>query len=35
MNNDKKEVHDFRNEASCRESLYLFGLDRESYEAQA
>ncbi len=32
---DKEQVHDFWNEASCGESLYLQGLDRDGYEAQA
>lgn len=32
---DKQQVHDFWNEASCGESLYLQGLDRGGYEAQA
>ncbi len=35
MNKDKQQVHDFWNEASCGENLYLPGLDREAYEAQA
>lgn len=35
MNTDKQQVHDFWNEASCGEDLYLPGLDREAYEAQA
>ena len=35
MNRDKQQVHDFWNEASCGENLYLPGLDREAYEAQA
>lgn len=33
--NDKKQVHDFWNEASCGEDLYLAGLDRDAYEAHA
>lgn len=35
MNTDKQQVHDFWNEASCGESLYLQGLDCGGYEAQA
>jgi SAM-dependent methyltransferase len=35
MDNDKKQVHDFWNEASCGENLYLQGASREAYEAQA
>jgi SAM-dependent methyltransferase len=35
MNKNKQQVHDFWNEASCGESLYLPGLDKEAYEAQA
>ena len=36
MKKDKQQVHDFWNEASCGEHLYLDGpLDRETYEAQA
>ena len=35
MNKDKQQVHEFWNEASCGENLYLPGLDREAYEAQA
>lgn len=35
MKKDKQLVHDFWNEASCGENLYLPGLDREAYEAQA
>ena len=35
MNTDKKQVHDFWNEASCGENLYLQGADRAGYEAQA
>lgn len=35
MNRDKQQVHDFWNEASCGENLYLLGLDREAYETQA
>ncbi|HXH29528.1 MAG TPA: class I SAM-dependent methyltransferase [Bacteriovoracaceae bacterium] len=34
MNKDKQQVHDFWNEASCGENLYLPGLDREAYETQ-
>jgi SAM-dependent methyltransferase len=32
---DKQQVHDFWNEASCGEDLYLQGSDRDGYEAQA
>lgn len=32
---DKQQVHDFWNRASCGEELYLTGLDRTSFEAQA
>jgi SAM-dependent methyltransferase len=32
---DKKEVRDFWDNASCGETLYLTSLDREGYEAQA
>ncbi len=32
---DKQQVHDFWNEASCGENLYLQGSDREAYESQA
>jgi len=32
---DKQQVHDFWNEASCGENLYLRGSDREAYESQA
>jgi SAM-dependent methyltransferase len=35
VNKDKQQVHDFWNEASCGENLYLPGLDREAFEAQA
>lgn len=35
MTTDKQQVHDFWNEASCGENLYLQGLDRVGYEAQA
>lgn len=31
----KQQVHDFWEEASCGESLYLTGTDRDAYEAQA
>lgn len=31
----KQAVHDFWNDASCGEALYLTGKDREGYEAQA
>lgn len=35
MNKDKQQVHDFWNEASCGENLYLQGSDRDGYETQA
>ena len=35
MNKYKQQVHDFWNDASCGENLYLSGLDREAFEAQA
>ncbi len=35
MNIDKQQVHDFWNEASCGEKLYLQGLDRNAYETQS
>ena len=35
MNKNKQQVHDFWNEASCGENLYLPGLDRDAYKAQA
>ena len=35
MNKYKQQVHDFWNEASCGENLYLSGLDREAFEAHA
>ncbi len=35
VNEDKQQVHDFWNEASCGENLYLLGLGRDAYEAQA
>jgi ubiquinone/menaquinone biosynthesis C-methylase UbiE len=35
MSQDKKQVHDFWNEASCGEDLYLQSTDRAGYEAQA
>lgn len=35
MNTEKQQVHDFWNQASCGESLYLQGLDLGAYEAQA
>lgn len=34
MNREKQGVHDFWNEASCGESLYLTGAGRDAYEAQ-
>jgi len=35
LNKNKQRVHDFWNEASCGEDLYLSGSDREAYETQA
>jgi SAM-dependent methyltransferase len=35
MENDKKAVHNFWNEASCGETLYLQGVDSEGYEGHA
>ena len=35
MNREKQKVHDFWNQASCGESLYLPDTDRAGYEAQA
>lgn len=35
MDTTKKKVHDFWNEASCGENLYLLNADRAGYEAQA
>lgn len=35
MNEDKQQVRDFWNEASCGENLYLSGQDRAAYEAHA
>lgn len=35
MGTDKQRVHDFWNEASCGENLYLQGSDRDAYESQA
>jgi SAM-dependent methyltransferase len=35
VNTSKQDVHDFWNEASCGEALYLQELTREGYEAQA
>jgi SAM-dependent methyltransferase len=35
VDKDKQQVHEFWNEASCGENLYLPGLTREAYEAQA
>lgn len=35
MDADKQQVHDFWNEASCGEKIYLEGSDREAYESQA
>lgn len=32
---DKRRVHDFWNDASCGENLYLTATDRAGYEAQA
>ena len=35
MNSEKEQVHDFWNDASCGEELYLHGSDRQAYQAQA
>jgi len=35
MNNDKQQVHDFWNEKSCGEDLYLSGTDQAGYIDQA
>ena len=35
MNSEKQKVHDFWNEASCGENLYLQDVDCHGYEAQA
>jgi SAM-dependent methyltransferase len=35
MSPDKQHVHDFWNDASCGEDLYLEGTDQAGYEAQA
>ena len=35
MNQDKQQVHDFWNRASCGEDLYLTNQDRTDYQAQA
>jgi SAM-dependent methyltransferase len=35
LENDKKAVHDFWDEASCGENLYLQDISYEGYEAQA
>jgi ubiquinone/menaquinone biosynthesis C-methylase UbiE len=35
VSNDKQAVHDFWNDASCGETLYLAGRDRAGYEMQA
>src|ERR1019366_8006320 len=35
MNPDTQLVHDFWNDASCGEDLYLPSVDRAGYEAQA
>ena len=35
VNPDKQQVHDFWNEASCGEKLYLRGSDREAYASHA
>ena len=32
---EKQQVHDFWNEASCGEALYLSGTDRVGFEAQS
>lgn len=34
MNREKQAVHDFLNDASCCEQLYLTARNREGYEAQ-
>lgn len=35
MNKEKQSVHDFWNQASCGESLYLESVTRDGFEAQA
>src|SRR4051794_8448943 len=35
MSPDKQDVHDFWNDASCGENLYLRDVDQAGYEAQA
>ncbi len=35
MSTQKEQVHDFWNDASCGEQLYLQGSDRAAYEAQS
>jgi hypothetical protein len=35
MNSLKKVVHNFWNQASCGEALYLSGADKVSYDEQA
>jgi len=35
MNHEKQDVHDFWNQASCGEELYLPGTDKAGYTAQA
>jgi 2-polyprenyl-3-methyl-5-hydroxy-6-metoxy-1,4-benzoquinol methylase len=35
VDTEKQRVHDFWNEASCGEKIYLEGTDREAYESQA
>jgi len=35
MQLEKQKVHDFWNQASCGENLYLNGIDKDAYERQA
>ena len=35
VNSEKRQIHDFWNEAVCGENLYLSSADRRGYEAQA
>jgi len=35
LRNDSRKVHDYWNEASCGENLYLHGSDLSAYESQA
>ena len=35
MSNDKTELHDFWNDASCGEELYLDGRDKGGFEKQS